>query len=46
MAKHKNILTRYLALIVLMVVVGISIIVKAGVIMFGERDYWHTVAER
>ena len=46
MAKHKNLLTRYLALIVLMVVVGISIIVKAGDIMFGERDYWPTVAER
>lgn len=46
MAKHKNIMPRYFCLIALMAVVGISIIVKGGIIMFGERDYWHVVAKR
>ena len=46
MAKHKNIMPRYVGLIVLLAVVGISIIVKASVIMFGERDYWRIVAKR
>lgn len=44
MAKHKNIMPRYFCLIVLMAIVGITIVVKAGVIMFGEREYWRTVA--
>lgn len=46
MAKHKNIMPRYFCLIVLMAIVGITIVVKAGIVMFGEREYWHTVARR
>ena len=46
MAKHKNIMPRYFCLIAVMAVVGISIIVKGGIIMFGERDYWQVVAKR
>ena len=46
MAKHKNIMPRYFCIISVMAVVGISIIVKGGIIMFGERDYWQVVAKR
>lgn len=46
MAKNKNIMQRYFCIVVLMAIVGISIIVKAAVIMFGERDYWRIVSEQ
>lgn len=37
---------RYSCIIFLMVLVGIAIVVKAGVIMFAERGYWQDVADR
>ncbi len=46
MAKNRNIMQRYLCIVVLMAVIGISIIVKAAVIMFGERDYWEIVSRQ
>lgn len=41
-----NMVSRYFCIIILMVVVGISIVVKAAVVMFGERQYWKVVADR
>ena len=37
---------RYSFIILVMVLVGLAIVVKAGVIMFAERQYWHDVADR
>ena len=42
----KKIMTRYSFIILVMVLVGMAIVVKAGVIMFAERQYWHDVADR
>ena len=42
----KKIMTRYSFIILVMVLVGIAIIVKAGIIMFAERQYWQDVANR
>ena len=42
----KKIMTRYSFIILMMVLVGLAIVVKAGVIMFAERQYWHDVADR
>ena len=39
-------MTRYSFIILVMVLVGLAIVVKAGVIMFAERQYWHDVADR
>lgn len=39
-------MTRYFFVILLMGLMGIAIVVKAGIIMFGERQYWHDVADR
>jgi len=39
-------MTRYSFIILLMVLVGLAIVVKAGVIMFAERQYWKDVADR
>lgn len=39
-------MTRYFFVILFMVLIGIAIIVKAGFIMFGEREYWQDVADR
>ena len=47
MAINKNrIIERYYYIVVIMIVVGILIIVKASIIMFGERQYWQEVADR
>lgn len=46
MPNQKNIMTRYSFIILIMVLVGIAIICKAGVIMFAERQYWKDVADR
>ena len=43
---HKNIMLRYYFIILIMVLVGIAIVFKAGVIMFAERQYWNDVADR
>ena len=42
----KKIMTRYSFIILVMVLVGLAIVVKAGVIMFAERQYWQDVADR
>ncbi|MCD7900986.1 MAG: transpeptidase family protein [Bacteroides sp.] len=39
-------MTRYFFVILVMALIGIAIIVKAGIIMFVERGYWQEVAER
>ena len=43
---HKNIMLRYSFIILTMVLVGIAIVFKAGIIMFAERQYWKDVADR
>ncbi|MEG1562596.1 MAG: penicillin-binding transpeptidase domain-containing protein [Bacteroides sp.] len=42
----KNIMTRYFFVILLMGLVGIAVVVKAGITMFAERQYWLDVADR
>lgn len=44
--EQKKIMLRYSFIILLMVLVGIAIVIKAGVIMFAERQYWNDVADR
>lgn len=39
-------MTRYFFVILLMGLMGVAIVVKGGIIMFGERDYWQDVAKR
>lgn len=41
-----NIFTRYFFVVLVLALVGIGIVVKAAIIMFGEREYWNDVAER
>lgn len=43
---QKNIMRRYSFIILMMALVGIAIICKAGIIMFAERQYWKDVADR
>jgi len=43
---HKKIMLRYYFIILIMVLVGVAIVFKAGVIMFAERQYWKDVADR
>lgn len=42
----RNITFRYTFIVVIMAVLAILIIVKAGIIMFAERQYWKDVADR
>lgn len=42
----KDIMTRYFFVILLFGLVGIAIVVKAGLTMFAERQYWQDVADR
>ena len=46
MMPPKNIMLRFSFIILVMVLIGIAIICKAGVIMFAERQYWKDVADR
>ena len=47
MAVNKNnILTRYSLVVLLLALAGIAVIVKGGIIMFVEKQYWHDVADR
>ncbi len=39
-------MTRYFFVILIMALVGIAIVVKAGITMFAERQYWQDVADR
>lgn len=43
---NKKIMLRYSFVILVMVLVGLAIVFKAGIIMFAERQYWHDVADR
>lgn len=43
---QKDIMTRFSFIILIMVLIGIAIICKAGIIMFAERQYWKDVADR
>lgn len=42
----KNITLRYTFIVVIMAILAVLIIVKAGIIMFAERQYWKDVADR
>ena len=42
----KNIINRYSFVVLIMLLIGIAILVKAGFTMFVERQYWADVAER
>lgn len=42
----KNIMHRFSFIMLLMMLVGIAIIIKAAIIMFAERQYWKDVADR
>ena len=47
MAVNKNnIMLRYSFIVLLMSLVGIAIVVKAGFLMFAERNYWSIVAAK
>lgn len=39
-------MTRYFFVMLIMALIGVAIIVKAGVTMFAERQYWQDVANR
>lgn len=43
---EKQILTRYLFIETIFTLLGLGILVKTGVIMFGERNYWQQVNSR
>ena len=43
---RKNIMIRYFFVVLIMGLLGIAIIIKAAIIMFAERKYWHDVADR
>ena len=45
-ADKKNIMTRYFLVILIMGIIGLLVVVKAGKIMYGERQYWQEVADR
>ena len=42
----KDIINRYFFIVVVLSLLGVFVIVKAGVIMFAERPYWQEVADR
>lgn len=39
-------MTRYFFVILIMVLIGVAIVVKAGITMFADRQYWQDVADR
>ena len=45
-ANQNNILNRYSFIVLVMALLGLGIIVKAGFIMFKEKQYWMAVADR
>ena len=46
MTKDNTILYRYLLVIIAIGLFSLCIVIKAGFIMFGERDYWKRVSDR
>ena len=45
-ANKNNIMLRYFFIVLVMSLIGIAVVVKAGFIMFAERQYWNDVADR
>lgn len=45
-ANKNNIMLRYFFIVLIMALIGVAIVVKAGIIMFAERQYWSDVADR
>ena len=45
-ANRNNIMIRYFFVILALGIIGLFIIVKAGIVMFAERQYWNDVASR
>lgn len=43
---HKNIMLRFSFILLMMIVCGIAIVLKAAFIMFAEKQYWMDVADR
>ena len=43
---RKKVMPRYLAIAVILTMVGFAVVVKAGVIMTAKKDYWEKVAKR
>ncbi len=43
---HKHIIPRYTFVIILLTLVGVAVIFRAGYSMFFEQSYWETVRER
>ncbi|MDD3036281.1 penicillin-binding transpeptidase domain-containing protein [Bacteroides sp.] len=39
-------MTRYFFVILIMILIGVAIVVKAGITMFADRQYWQDVADR
>lgn len=39
-------MTRYFYIVLLMSLIGVVIVIKGGIIMFGQRNYWQDVADR
>lgn len=44
--EHKSMTLRYTFFVLIMALLAIAVIVKAGIIMFAERQYWKDVADR
>ena len=44
--ESKKVMPRYLAIAVVLSLVGVAVIVKAGVIMTAQKDYWEKVSMR
>ena len=44
--KSEKVLPRYLAVAVLLTIIGVAVIVKAGYTMTAKKSYWETVANR
>lgn len=42
--EQKSASRRYITIFLILVVVGIFVIIKMGVVMFAERQYWHEVS--
>ena len=45
-ANKNNIMLRYFFIVLIMALIGVAIVVEAGIIMFAERQYWSDVADR
>ena len=42
----KSIVNRYFLIVVVMLLLGVFVIIKAAIIMYAEREYWQEVADR